>query len=196
MNFRGIRLSGTQGYALFVAVVVVVVLVYLFLSGFFGSGDDPEQAAAPPPVTPVTVDAAETPGVVAFEQTARVGPLDIAIERVEWTNELLADGRTRQAAQRFAVVRLNVVNRGASAYELLPRQAQMVTAGGRSYALDAALAAGAAIYEDRATLALPATFQPDLPVALLLVFRLPNDAGGLSLRIHGHHVDFALAEQR
>lgn len=193
MNFRGIRLSGTQGYALFVAVVVVVVLVYLFLSGFFGSGDDPEQAAAPPPVT---VDAAETPGVVAFEQTARVGPLDIAIERVEWTNELLADGRTRQAAQRFAVVRLNVVNRGAAPYQLLPRQAQMVTADGRSYALDAALAAGAAIYEDRATLALPATFQPDLPVALLLVFRLPNDAGGLSLRLHGHHVDFALAEQR
>ena len=193
MNFRGVRLSGTQGYALFVAVVVVVVLVYLFLSGFFGSGDDPEQAAAPPPVT---VDAAETPGVVAFEQTARVGPLDIAIERVEWTNELLADGRTRQAAQRFAVVRLNVVNRGAAPYQLLPQQAEMVTAGGRSYALDAALAAGAAIYEDRATLALPATFQPDLPVALLLVFRLPNDAGGLSLRIHGHHVDFALAEQR
>lgn len=193
MNFRGIRLSGTQGYALFVAVVVVVVLVYLFLSGFFGSGDDPEQAAAPPPVT---VDAAETPGVVAFEQTARVGPLDIAIERVEWTNELLADGRTRQAAQRFAVVRLNVVNRGAAPYQLLPRQAEMVTADGRSYALDAALAAGAAIYEDRATLALPATFQPDLPVALLLVFRLPNDAGGLSLRLHGHHVDFALAEQR
>ena len=193
MNFRGIRLSGTQGYALFVAVVVVVVLVYLFLSGFFGSGDDAEQAAAPPPVT---VDAAETPGVVAFEQTARVGPLDIAIERVEWTNELLADGRTRQAAQRFAVVRLNVVNRGAAPYQLLPQQAEMVTAGGRSYALDAALAAGAAIYEDRATLALPATFQPDLPVALLLVFRLPNDAGGLSLRIHGHHVDFALAEQR
>lgn len=193
MNFRGIRLSGTQGYALFVAVVVVVVLVYLFLSGFFGSGDDAEQAAAPPPVT---VDAAETPGVVAFEQTARVGPLDIAIERVEWTNELLADGRTRQAAQRFAVVRLNVVNRGAAPYQLLSQQAEMVTAGGRSYALDAALAAGAAIYEDRATLALPATFQPDLPVALLLVFRLPNDAGGLSLRIHGHHVDFALAEQR
>lgn len=193
MNFRGIRLSGTQGYALFVAVVVVVVLVYLFLSGFFDSGDDAEQAAAPPPVT---VAAAETPGVVAFEQTARVGPLDIAIERVEWTNELLADGRTRQAAQRFAVVRLNVVNRGAVPYQLLPRQAEMVTAGGRSYALDAALAAGAAIYEDRATLALPATFQPDLPVALLLVFRLPNDAGGLSLRIHGHHVDFALAEQR
>ena len=193
MTFRGIRISGTQGYALFVAVVVVVVLVYLFLSGFFDSGDDPEQAAAPPPVT---VDAAETPGVVEFEQTARVGPLDIAIERVEWTNELLADGRTRQAAQRFAVVRLNVVNRGAAPYQLLPRQAEMVTADGRSYALDAALAAGAAIYEDRATLALPATFQPDLPVALLLVFRLPNDAGGLSLRIHGHHVDFALAEQR
>lgn len=193
MNFRGIRLSGTQGYALFVAVVVVVVLVYLFLSGFFDSGDDAEQAVAPPPVT---VAAAETPGVVAFEQTARVGPLDIAIERVEWTNELLADGRTRQAAQRFAVVRLNVVNRGAVPYQLLPRQAEMVTAGGRSYALDAALAAGAAIYEDRATLALPATFQPDLPVALLLVFRLPNDAGGLSLRLHGHHVDFALAEQR
>ena len=193
MNFRGIRLSGTQGYALFVAVVVVVVLVHLFLSGFFDSGDDAEQAAAPPPVT---VAAAETPGVVAFEQTARVGPLDIAIERVEWTNELLADGRTRQAAQRFAVVRLNVVNRGAAPYQLLPRQAEMVAAGGRSYALDAALAAGAAIYEDRATLALPATFQPDLPVALLLVFRLPNDAGGLSLRLHGHHVDFALAEQR
>ncbi len=193
MTFRGVRISGTQGYALFVAVVVVVVLVYLFLSGFFDSGDDPEQAAAPPPVT---VDAAETPGVVEFEQTARVGPLDIAIERVEWTNELLADGRTRQAAQRFAVVRLNVVNRGAAPYQLLPRQAEMVTADGRSYALDAALAAGAAIYEDRATLALPATFQPDLPVALLLVFRLPNDAGGLSLRIHGHHVDFALAEQR
>ncbi len=193
MTFRGVRISGTQGYALFVAIVVVVVLVYLFLSGFFDSGDDPEQAAAPPPVT---VDAAETPGVVEFEQTARVGPLDIAIERVEWTNELLADGRTRQAAQRFAVVRLNVVNRGAAPYQLLPRQAEMVTADGRSYALDAALAAGAAIYEDRATLALPATFQPDLPVALLLVFRLPNDAGGLSLRIHGHHVDFALAEQR
>ena len=193
MTFRGVRISGTQGYALFVAVVVVVVLVYLFLSGFFDSGDDPEQAAAPPPVT---VDAAETPGIVEFEQTARVGPLDIAIERVEWTNELLADGRTRQAAQRFAVVRLNVVNRGAAPYQLLPRQAEMVTADGRSYALDAALAAGAAIYEDRATLALPATFQPDLPVALLLVFRLPNDAGGLSLRIHGHHVDFALAEQR
>ena len=193
MTFRGVRISGTQGYALFVAVVVVVVLVYLFLSGFFDSGDDPEQTAAPPPVT---VDAAETPGVVEFEQTARVGPLDIAIERVEWTNELLADGRTRQAAQRFAVVRLNVVNRGAAPYQLLPRQAEMVTADGRSYALDAALAAGAAIYEDRATLALPATFQPDLPVALLLVFRLPNDAGGLSLRIHGHHVDFALAEQR
>ena len=193
MTFRGVRISGTQGYALFVAVVVVVVLVYLFLSGFFDSGDDPEQAAAP---TPVTVDAAETPGVVEFEQTARVGPLDIAIERVEWTNELLADGRTRQAAQRFAVVRLNVVNRGAAPYQLLPRQAEMVTADGRSYALDAALAAGAAIYEDRATLALPATFQPDLPVALLLVFRLPNDAGGLSLRLHGHHVDFALAEQR
>ena len=193
MTFRGVRISGTQGYALFVAVVVVVVLVYLFLSGFFDSGDDPEQAAAPPPVT---VDAAETPGVVEFEQTARVGPLDIAIERVEWTNELLADGRTRQAAQRFAVVRLNVVNRGAAPYQLAARQAEMVTADGRSYALDAALAAGAAIYEDRATLALPATFQPDLPVALLLVFRLPNDAGGLSLRIHGHHVDFALAEQR
>lgn len=193
MTFRGVRISGTQGYALFVAIVVVVVLVYLFLSGFFDSGDDAEQTAAPPPVT---VDAAETPGVVEFEQTARVGPLDIAIERVEWTNELLADGRTRQAAQRFAVVRLNVVNRGAAPYQLLPRQAEMVTADGRSYALDAALAAGAAIYEDRATLALPATFQPDLPVALLLVFRLPNDAGGLSLRIHGHHVDFALAEQR
>ena len=193
MNLRGVRISGTQGYALFVAIVVVVVLVYLFLSGFFGSGDDPEQAAAP---TPIVVGAAETPGVVEFEQTARVGPLDIAIERVEWTNELLADGRTRQAAQRFAVVRLNVVNRGAAPYQLLPRQAEMVTADGRSYALDAALAAGAAIYEDRATLALPATFQPDLPVALLLVFRLPNDAGGLSLRIHGHHVDFALAEQR
>lgn len=195
MNIRGIRLTGTQGYALFVAVVVVVVLVYLFLSGFFGSGDDAdsEQAAAP---TPIVVGAADAPGVVAFEETARVGPLDIAIERVEWTNELLADGRTRQAAQRFAVVRLNVVNRGAAPYQLLPRQAEMVTAAGRSYALDAALAAGAAIYEDRATLALPATFQPDLPVALLLVFRLPNDAGGLSLRLHGHHVDFALAEQR
>ena len=193
MNLRGVRISGTQGYALFVAIVVVVVLVYLFLSGFFDSGDDPEQAAAP---APVTVDAAETPGVVEFEQTARVGPLDIAIERVEWTNELLADGRTRQAAQRFAIVRLNVVNRGAAPSQLLPSQAEMVTADGRSYALDAALAAGAAIYEDRATLALPATFQPDLPVALLLVFRLPNDAGGLSLRIHGHHVDFALAEQR
>ena len=193
MNLRGVRISGTQGYALFVAIVVVVVLVYLFLSGFFDSGDDPEQAAAPPPVT---VDAAETPGVVEFEQTARVGPLDIAIERVEWTNELLADGRTRQAAQRFAIVRLNVVNRGVAPSQLLPSQAEMVTADGRSYALDAALAAGAAIYEDRATLALPATFQPDLPVALLLVFRLPNDAGGLSLRLHGHHVDFALAEQR
>ena len=194
MTIRGFRISGTTGYALFVALVVVVVLVYLFLSGFFESGDDePEEAAAP---TPVVVGAADAPGAVVFEQSARVGPLDIAIERVEWTTELLSDGRTRQAAQRFAVVRLNVVNRGSAPYRLNPDQVEMTAAGGRSYALDAPLAAGAAVYEDNPTLALPATFQPDLPVALLLVFRLPNDAGGLVLRIHGHYVDFALAEER
>lgn len=192
MNLR--RLSPTQGYALFVAIVVVVVLVYLFLSGFFDSGDDsPAETDAP---TPVVVGAADAPGIVAFEQSARVGPLDIAIERVEWTNELLSDGRTRRAAQRFAVVRLNVVNRGAAPVRLNPNQVEMTASGGRSYALDAPLAAGAAVYEDNPTLALPATFQPDLPTALLLVFRLPNDAGGLALRIHGHYVDFALAEDR
>lgn len=192
MNLR--RLSPTQGYALFVAIVVVVVLVYLFLSGFFDSGDsEPDQAEAP---TPVVVGAADDPGIVTFKQSARVGPLDIAIERVEWTNELLSDGRTRRAAQRFAVVRLNVVNRGATPVRLNADQVEMTASGGRSYALDAPLAAGAAVYEDNPTLALPATIQPDLPTALLLVFRLPNDAGGLALRIHGHYVDFALAEDR
>ena len=194
MTIRGFRISGTTGYALFVALVVVVVLVYLFLSGFFESGDDePEEAVAP---TPVVVGAADTPGVVVFEESARVGSLDIAIERVEWATELLADGRTYQAAERFAVVRLHVVNRGDSPFRLDAGQVEMASAGGRSYALDAALSAGAAIYEEGATLALPATFQPGLAVALLLVFRLPNDAGGLTLRMHGHYVDFALSEER
>ena len=192
MNLR--RFSATQGYAIFVAIVVVVVLVYLFLSGFFDSGgDDPAEAEAP---TPVVVGAAELPGIVVFEESARVGALDVAIERVEWTDELLSDGRTRQAAERFVVVRLHVVNRGGTPYTLRPDQVQMASSSGRSYALDAVLSAGAAIYEDTPTLALPATFQPDLPVALMLVFPLPNDAGGLTLRIYGHYVDFALAEER
>lgn len=191
MTIRGFRISGTTGYALFVAVVVVAVVVYLFLSGFF-EGDDNEQQEAEAP-TPVVVDA---PGAVAFEETARVGPLDAAIERVEWTSELLSDGRTYQAAERFAVLRLHVVNRGDSPFRLNSGQVELASSGGQSYALDAALSAGAAIYEDGATLALPATFQPGLAVALLLVFRLPNDAGGLTLRMHGHYVDFALSEER
>lgn len=194
MTIRGFRISGTMGYALFVALVVVVVVVYLFLSGFFESDDNEQQEAAAP--TPVVVDATDAPGAVVFEETARVGPLDAAIERVEWTTELLSDGRTYQAAERFAVVRLHVVNRGDSPFRLNSGQVELASTGGQRYALDAALSAGAAIYEDGATLALPATFQPGLAVALLLVFRLPNDAGGLTLRMHGHYVDFALSEER
>lgn len=192
MNLR--RLSGTQGYALFVAVVVVVVVVYLFLSGAFdsssGNGGDQVQQ-----VEPIVVDASGAAEIVALEQSARVGQLDIAVERVTWTNEIRTAGRTQSAAERFTVVRLNAVNRGAAPVELLPQQLQMVAADGRIFSLDPQISLGAAQYEPQPTLAPPAALQPGLAVPLLLVFPTPNEASGLSLRIHGHYVDFALEDE-
>ena len=198
MNLR--RLSGTQGYALFVAIVVVVVLAYLFLSGALeGGGQDgqgaQESEAAAQQAAPVAVGAAEQPGVVEFEQSARVGELDIAVDSVSWTNEVRSDGRTQLAAERFMIVRLNAVNRGAEPYRLLPEQIQIVAADGRSFVLDPLLSAGAAPYESSPAAAPPTTLQPGLAVSLLVIFPMPNDAGGLSLRIHGHYVDFALTEE-
>ncbi len=199
MNLR--RLSGTQGYALFVAIVVVVVLAYLFLSGALESGGQDgqqevqESEAAAQQAVPVAVGAAELPGVVQFEQSARVGELDIAVDSVRWTNEVRSEGRTQLATERFMIVRLSAVNRGAEPYRLLPEQIQIVAADGRSFVLDPLLSAGAAPYESSPAAAPPTTLQPGLAVSLLVIFPMPNDAGGLSLRIHGHYVDFALAEE-
>ena len=147
------RLSGTQGYALFVAIVVVVVLVYLFLSGALdsGSGDDTEQEIQQ--ATPVEVQATAAPSSVAFEQSSRVGNLDIAIESITWTDEVRSQGRTQLATERFAILRLSAVNRGASPYQLQPDQIQIVSADGRSFVLDSLLSIGAAQYEPNPTLA-------------------------------------------
>ena len=188
------RLSGTQGYAIFVAIVVVVVLVYLFLSGALDSGgsDDAEQEIQQ--ATPVEVQATAAPNIVAFEQSARVGNLDIAIESISWADEVRSQGRTQLATERFAILRLSAVNRGASPYQLQPDQIQIVAADGRSFVLDSLLSIGAAQFEPSPTLAPPTTLQPGLAVSLLVVFALPNDAGGLTLRIHGHYVDFALSD--
>ena len=188
------RLSGTQGYAIFVAIVVVVVLVYLFLSGALDSGgsDDTEQEIQQ--AAPVEVEATAAPRIVAFEQSARVGNLDIAIESITWADEVFSQGRRQLATERFAILRLSAVNRGASPYQLQPDQIQIVAADGRSFVLDSLLSIGAAQFEPSPTLAPPTTLQPGLAVSLLVVFALPNDAGGLTLRIHGHYVDFALAD--
>ena len=141
------RLSGTQGYALFVAIVVVVVLVYLFLSGALdsGSGDDTEQETQQ--ATPVEVEATAAPSSVAFEQSSRVGNLDIAIESITWADEVRSQGRKQLATERFAILRLSAVNRGASPYQLQPDQIQIVSADGRSFVLDSLLSIGAAQYE-------------------------------------------------
>ena len=185
-------LSGTQRYALLVAVVVVVVVVYLLVSGglneLTGSGSDDnqsQQAQSEEVVTPIDTS-------VALGDSARVGDIVFEVAGISYPDRVRIEGLWREPAQRFAQVLVEARNVGkASAW--VPLDAlRIVASDGRSFLADGPLSAGAARVAQTTLYAAPLTLQPGLPVTLLLIFELPNNAGGLQLRASGAWVDFAL----
>lgn len=190
------RMSPLQRYAVLVVVVVIAVALYLFFTGQFSGGgdDDDEQAAAvqAEPVEPVGPGSqgGSRGGVpVVLGESGRVGPIDFAVDDVNYPTEVPGG----VAVERFGVVRLRAVNRGGSPLLLGPEMIQIVSSDGRSFAADAELSLSAAEVVAGAV-APPTTLQPGLAMNLVVVFQLPNSAGGLNLRLHGAWVDFALGD--
>ena len=187
------RMSPLQRYAVLVVVVVIAVALYLFFSGqFSGGGDDGEQSAAVQaepvePVGPGSRGGSQGGAPVAFGGSGRVGPIDFAVDDASYPTEVPGG----VAVERFGLVRLRAVNRGGSPVLLGPEMIQIVSSDGRSFAADAELSLSAAEVVAGAV-APPTTLQPGLAMNLVVVFQLPNSAGGLSLRLHGAWVDFAL----
>ena len=185
------RMSPLQRYALLVVVVVIAVALYLFFSGQFsgGGGDDGDgqtDAAQAEPVEPVS-PGSQGGAPVVLGESGRVGPIDFAVDDVSYPTEVPGAA----AAERFGLVRLRAVNRGGSPVLLGPEMIQIVSADGHSFAADAELSLSAAEVVAGAV-APPTTLQPGLAMNVVVVFQLPNSAGGLSLRLHGAWVDFAL----
>ena len=184
------RMSPLQRYAVLVVVVVVAVALYLFFTGqFSGGGDDAggQQAAQAEPVESVA-PGSRGGAPVAYGKSGRVGAVDFTVDEVDYPTEVAGGGI---AVERFGFVRLRVVNRSDSPVLLAPRMLQIAASDGRRFAADAELSLGAAAAVPGAV-APPATLQPGLATNVIAVFQLPNDAGGLVLRLHGAWVDFDL----
>lgn len=184
------RMSPLQRYAVLVVVVVVAVALYLFFTGqFSGGGDDAggQQAAQAEPVEPVAPGSRGGAPVV-YGESGRVGEIDFTVDEVDYPTEAAGGGI---AIERFGLVRLRAVNRSDSPVLLAPQMLQIAASDGRRFAADAELSLGAAAAVPGAV-APPATLQPGLATNVIAVFQLPNDAGGLVLRLHGAWVDFDL----
>lgn len=188
------RMSPLQRYAVLVVVVVIAVALYLFFSGqFSGGGDDGDgqadvaQAEPVEPVSPGSQAGSQGGAPVVFGESGRVGLIDYAVDDVSYPTQVPG----ASAAERFGLVRLRAVNRGDSPVLLGPEMIQIVSADGHSFAADAELSLSAAEVVAGAV-APPTTLQPGLAMNVVVVFQLPNSAGGLSLRLHGAWVDFAL----
>lgn len=194
------NLSGTQRYALFVLLVVVVVVIYLFVSGGFreltGGGDDDEQTQAE---QIEAIRLRQVGELISFAQVplgdrALVGNVEISVQGITYPDQVRIAGFWRQPAERYGQLLLRVTNRG-SASVLLPLEAlQLVSSDGRSFIADAEVSAGAAAVTEGAVYAAPVLLQPGLTVTVLMIYELPNDAGGLQLRATGAWFDFALRE--
>ena len=184
------RMSPLQRYAVLVVVVVVAVALYLFFTGqFSGGGDDAggQQAAQAEPVE-LVAPGSRGGAPVAYGESGRVGAIDFTVDEVDYPTEVAGGGI---AVERFGFVRLRAVNRSDSPVLLAPRMLQIAASDGRRFAADAELSLGAAAAVPGAV-APPATLQPGLATNVIAVFQLPNDAGGLVLRLHGAWVDFDL----
>ena len=184
------RMSPLQRYAVLVVVVVVAVALYLFFTGQFSSGGDDgggQQAAQAEPVEPVA-PGAQGGAPVAYGESGRVGAIDFTVDEVDYPTEVAGGGI---AVERFGLVRLRAVNRSDSPVLLAPQMLQIAASDGRRFAADAELSLGAAAAVP-GSVAPPATLQPGLATNVIAVFQLPNDAGGLVLRLHGAWVDFDL----
>lgn len=188
------RTTPLQRYAALVAAVVIAVVLYLFLSGAFERSEDPLSAVAEPQADAEQVDAPARPGAprggpVGLGAAARVGPVDYVVDEVSYP-VAVPGGR---AVERFGRVRLRAANRGTSPLPFDADSVRIVAADGRSFAPDEELSASAAAALDGAV-APPTMLQPGLAATLILIFQLPNDAGGLSLRLYGAWVDFSLLD--
>ena len=186
-------LSGTQRYAIFVLVVVVVVVVYLFVSGgledLTGGGDDDQQVTQE-----LSQEQALIPDAVILGQSARVGAVEVSIQRITFPDQIRAEGLWRSPAERFAAVQLTMTNRSNQAIELPLHGLQLVTVDGRAYLADAALSLGAARVAEVTAYAPPLILQPQLTITVVAVYDIPIDASGLQLRVQGGWTDFALFE--
>ena len=188
------RTTPLQRYAALVVAVVIAVVLYLFLSGAFERSEDPLAAGSAPPADAGPVDApapADAPrgGPVGLGGAARVGMVDYVVDEVDYP--VAVPGA--RAVERFGRVRLRAVNRGASPLRFDADSVRIAASDGRSFAPDEELSASAAAALDGA-LAPPTMLQPGLASTLILIFQLPNDAGGLSLRLYGAWVDFSLLD--
>ncbi len=195
------NLSGTQRYALFVLLVVVIVVIYLFVSGGFreltGGGEEEQTATQTEPSDGVRLR--QVGELVAFAEVplgdrALVGDIEIAVQAITYPDQVRIAGFWRQPAERYGQLVLRVTNRG-SASVLLPLESlQLVSSDGRSFLADAVVSAGAAAVMEGPVYAAPVLLQPGLTVTVLMIYELPNDAGGLQLRATGAWFDFALRE--
>ena len=194
------NLSGTQRYALFVLLVVVIVVIYLFVSGGFGelTGGGDEQAETQSEQAEA-LRLRQSGELVAFAQVplgdrAQVGDIEISVQGISYPDQVRIAGFWRQPAERYGQLILRVTNRG-SASVLLPLESlQLVSSDGRSFIADAVVSAGAAAVMEGAVYAAPVLLQPGLTVTVLMIYELPNNAGGLQLRATGAWIDFALRE--
>ncbi len=194
------NLSGTQRYALFVLLVVVIVVIYLFVSGGFGelTGGGDEQAETQSEQAEA-LRLRQLGELVAFAQVplgdrAQVGDIEISVQGISYPDQVRIAGFWRQPAERYGQLILRVTNRG-SASVLLPLESlQLVSSDGRSFIADAVVSAGAAAVMEGAVYAAPVLLQPGLTVTVLMIYELPNNAGGLQLRATGAWIDFALRE--
>lgn len=195
------NLSGTQRYALFVLLVVIVVVIYLFVSGGFreltGGGDDDQAETQTEEVGAVRLR--QVGELISFAQVplgdrALVGNVEISVQGITYPDQVRIAGFWREPAERYGQLVLRVTNRG-SASVLLPLEAlQLVSSDGRSFIADAEVSAGAAAVSEGPVYAAPVLLQPGLTVTVLMIYELPNDAGGLQLRATGAWFDFALRE--
>lgn len=187
------RLTGTQRYALLVAVVVIVVAAYLLASGQLGNltGADDEPEPTPEPVA-----ADNTDNTVDLGQPATVGDILLQVQSITFPDRVRADGVWREPAQRFAQLLLRASNAGSASQRLNLDALRIVASDGRTFNADPILSAGAARSAVGATYyAPPLLLQPGLPISIVLIFELPNDAGGLQLRVSGAWIDFSLTPE-
>lgn len=187
------RTTPLQRYATLVVAVVIAVVLYLFFSGAFERSDDPLQAGSTPvstePVDEPAAAGAPRDGPVRLGEAGRAGAVDYVVDEVSYP--VAVPGGS--AVERFGRVRLRAINRGSSPVRFDADAIRIVASDGRNFAPDEELSASAAVVLDGA-LAPPTMLQPGLATTLIVIFQLPNDAGGLTLRLHGAWVDFALRD--